>query len=102
MPSYRISLTIGLLRPGVEPAAVLPAAAAAARERTIVESYDVAVVRGEARVTVRFTADHSDDALDIARRVRATVTTLAEVSAPSLSRRYGARWHRLVAFSPSY
>lgn len=102
MPSYRIGLTIGLLRPGVEPADVLPAAAAAARERTTVEAYDIAVVRGAASVTVRFLADDDDDALAIARRVRATVTTLADVSAPNLGRRYGARWYRLVAFSPSY
>ena len=102
MPSYRVALTVGLLRPVVEPAAVLPAATAAARERTDVEAYDVDVVRGRARVTVRFTSDDDAGALDVGRRVRATVTSLAEVDDPVLARRYGARWYRVAAFGPSY
>lgn len=95
MSSYRVTLTIGVLRPGVEPSTVLPAAAEAARRRTEVEAYDVAVVRGEARVTVRFTSDDDEDALAIARRVRATVATLADVTDASVRRRYGSRWHPL-------
>lgn len=93
MSSYRVTLSVGLLRPGVEPASVLPAAVEAARERTTVEAYDVGVVRGQARLTVRFTADDDEDALAIGRRVRATVATLAEVDDARLHRRFGARWH---------
>ena len=45
MPSYRVIMTIGALQPGVRPDAVLPAAAAAAAERTTVEASDLATVR---------------------------------------------------------
>jgi hypothetical protein len=91
--SYRIALGVGLLLPGIEPDAVLPAAAGAARELTTVEAFDVAVVRGEARITVRFVADGDREAWAIARVVRAAVGALAGVTSPELTRRYGPRWH---------
>lgn len=99
MTSYRISLGVGLMRPGIEPDVVLPAAAGAARERTTVESYDVAVVRGGARITVRFTAEDDREAVGVARGVWAAVRTLARVTSPELTRRYGPRWHS-VFWSP--
>lgn len=99
MTSYRIALGVGLLRPGSTPDVVLPAAAAAARETTTVESYDLAVVAGAARINVRFTAEGNDEAALVARRVRAAVGALAGVTDPELSRRYGPRWHS-VYFRP--
>ena len=84
---------VTFLHPGTEPEAVLPAAAGAARERTTVESYDVAVVRGAARITVRFTAEDAPAALDVARAVHAAVAALAGTGSPDLARRYGPRWH---------
>ena len=93
MSSYRICLGVGLMRPGVEPGAVLPAAAGAARERTTVESCDLAVVRGSARVTVRFIAEGDREALDIARGVHAAVVALAGVTSHELTGRRGPRWH---------
>jgi len=97
--SYRIALGVGYLRPGVAPDAVLPAAADAARRSTTVESFDLAVVRGEARIDVRFTAEGNDEAVGIARRVHAAVAALAGVTAPELSRRYGPRWHPVPGMS---
>jgi hypothetical protein len=91
--SYRISLGVGLVRPGIAPDAVLPAAARAARETTTVESWDLAVVRGQARVIVRFTADSNDEAAEVGRRVHAAVAALAGVTSPGLTRRYGPKWH---------
>jgi hypothetical protein len=96
--SYRISLTVGDLAPGVEPHAVLPAAAAAARERVTVEAQDLAVVHGRARITVRCVCDTDADAVDVARRVRAVTAGLAHVSGLTLSRRYGARWHPVAPY----
>ncbi|MBN0041732.1 hypothetical protein JN535_16340 [Cellulosimicrobium cellulans] len=93
MPSYRVTLAVGLLRPGVDPEAVLPAAAAAARALTTVEAYDVGVVRGEARVTVRFLADTDAAAHTVADAVEAGVRALAATSGGRLTRRWGARWH---------
>lgn len=99
MPSYRITLCVGLMRPGVEPVAVLPAAAGAARELTTLESSDVAVVRGEARITVRFLAEDTREAVGVARRVHAAVVALAGVTSPELARRHGPKWHP-VFWSP--
>ncbi|MCU1431058.1 MAG: hypothetical protein JWP95_163 [Actinotalea sp.] len=92
MPSYRITLTVGLLRRGVEPESVLPAAVEAARVRVTVEAHDLAVVAGRAQVTVRCVADGNDEAVDVARRVRAVLAGLADVSGLTVARRYGSRW----------
>lgn len=93
MTSYRIALGVGLLRPGILPDDVLPAAADAARTTTTVESYDVAIVRGQARINVRFLADSNEEAAVVARRVHGAVRALAAVTGPDLARRYGPRWH---------
>jgi hypothetical protein len=93
VPSYRVTLAVGLLRPGADPEAVLPAAAAAARALTTVEAYDVGVVRGEARVTVRFLADTDAAAHTVADAVEAGVRAHAATSGGRLTRRWGARWH---------
>lgn len=93
MPSYRVTLAVGLLHPGADPEAVLPAAAAAARALTTVEAYDVGVVRGEARVTVRFLADTDAAAHTVADAVEAGVRARAATSGGRLTRRWGARWH---------
>lgn len=97
MPSFRVTATIGRLRPGVAPETVLPSAADAARDLVTVESFDVGVVAGEARITVRFTADDEACARRVADHVCATAGGLAEISAPGLTRRYGARWHPVRA-----
>ena len=99
MDSYRIALGVGLLRPGVVPDDVLPAAAAAARATTTVESFDVAIVRGQAQISVRFLAQGNDEAGVIASRVHAAVSELAAVAGPDLARRYGPRW-RPVLWTP--
>ena len=93
MPSFRVTATVGDLRPGVAPAAVLPTAAGAARDLATLESYDVGVVAGEARITVRFTVDDDATARRVADHVLASTGALAELSTPGLTRRYGARWH---------
>ena len=93
MPSFRIMLAIGALQPGTDPATVLPTAAAAARASTTVEAYDVDVVRGQARITVRFTAADDDEADEVARRTHHAVADSAEVPTSALSRRWGARWY---------
>ncbi|PFG33167.1 hypothetical protein [Sanguibacter antarcticus] len=92
MPSFRVTATIGRLARGVAPPDLLPAAAAAARELATVEAFDVAVVSGEARITVRFTADDDAHARRTADHVCATTRALAELQPTGLTRRYGARW----------
>jgi hypothetical protein len=92
VPSYRVTLAVGLLHPGVDPAAVLPAAADAARELTKVEAQDVAVVAGEARVVVRYLALGDPGATTIGRRVTERVRDLAEVRSAAVDRRDGPRW----------
>jgi hypothetical protein len=92
VPSYRVTLAVGLLRPGADPEAVLPAAADAARTLTTVEAYDLGVVRGEARITVRFLADTDAAAHAVADAVEAGVRAHAATSDGRLTRRWGARW----------
>jgi hypothetical protein len=92
VPSYRVTLVVGLLHPGVDPASVLPAAAEAARSLTKVEAQDVAVVAGEARVVVRYLALGDTGALTVGRRVSDGVRALAEVRRADVDRRDGGRW----------
>ena len=95
MASYRVTLTIGRLAPGVDPESVLPTAAGAAARTVVVEAQDVAVVRGQARLTVRFGADDDHGAALVADDVAAETTRVAEVLAAALTRRDGSRWSRL-------
>ncbi len=92
VPSYRVSIGVGLLRPGVDPAHVLPTAAAAARELATVEASDLAVTHGEARITVRFTVADDERALAVGQHVVATVDGLGDTTRPTLDRRAGPRW----------
>jgi len=92
MPSYRVIMTIGALRPGVRPDAVLPAAAAAAAEKTTVEASDLAVVAGSARATVRFTADDGDAALAIGDHVVAETSRVADPVTWMVTERVKGRW----------
>lgn len=95
MPSYRVTLAVGRLRPGVAAHTVLPAAAAAGRDLTTVEACDVSVVAGRALVTVRFLADDARSALQVADHVCATTGALADLGEISLTRRTGSRWTRV-------
>jgi len=92
MPSYRVIMTIGALQPGVRPDAVLPAAAAAAAERTTVEASDLAVVAGSARATVRFTADDGTAALAIGDYVVAQTRLVAAPVTWLVTERVKGRW----------
>lgn len=58
-----------------------------------VESYDVGVVSGEARLTVRFTADDDATAWRVYDHVGSTAGVLVDVVAARLTQRYGPRWH---------
>lgn len=93
MPSYRITASVGLLRPGTVAPDVLPQAVATARALTTVEAFDVGVVRGAARVTVRFQADDDRSARRIGWAVLERLDELAEISDGHLTRRYGNRWY---------
>ena len=93
MPSYRITVTIGALRPGVRPESVLPSAARAAGELTTVEASDLAVVSGMPRIVVRFTADGTAPARTIGDHVVERLSTLAEPLAATVTERVKGRWY---------
>ncbi|MEE6296997.1 hypothetical protein [Georgenia wangjunii] len=92
MPSYRVRIGVGMLRPGVDPESVLPCGADAAAALTTVEARDVELRGGRARILVRFTAADDADAHLTARAVHAAVDALAQVGLPELTCRYGNRW----------
>ncbi|MFP3465962.1 hypothetical protein [Leifsonia sp. SIMBA_070] len=94
MPSFRVIVAVGRLHPGVDPRAVEPAAADAARELAVVEASSVDVVAGEARLTIRFTEDNVRTALRVAEHTVAGVARLAETGAWRLTERVGGRWFR--------
>ncbi|WP_271175324.1 hypothetical protein [Leifsonia poae] len=94
MPSFRVTVAIGALRPGVRPDAVLPAAADAAADLTVVEASSVDVVRREARLTVRYTADTVDEAIAVAEHTVERVGSLAQTGAWAVTERVGGRWFR--------
>lgn len=94
MPSFRVIVAVGLLRPGVRPDAVVPAAAEAVAERTVVEGSSIDVVAGEARITVRFTADGVEEAIGVAEHAVRRLRSLAETGGWRLTERVGGRWFR--------
>jgi hypothetical protein len=93
MPSFRVTMVIGALRPGVLPQSVLPTAAAAASELTTVEASDLAIVAGSARVTVRFAAEDAELARQIGEHVVAATGELAETQRWQITERVNSRWH---------
>lgn len=92
MPDYRVTMVVGALGPGVSPASVLPTAKAAAAELTMVEAADLAVVAGEARVTIRFESDDAELANQIAEHVVATTRGSVDVPRFSVTERAKGRW----------
>lgn len=94
MPSYRVIVSVGALRPGVDPQAVEAAAVAAAAARTVVEASSVDVVAREARLTVRFVADSVPEALAIAEHTLVGVQSVAATTGWRLTERVGGRWFR--------
>ena len=92
MPDYRVTMIIGAVRPGVSPAAILPTAKSAAAELTMVEAADLAVVSGEARVTIRFESDDAELANQIAEHVVATTRQSVDVPVFTVTERGRGRW----------
>lgn len=88
-------MTIGALRPGTAPASVLPTAANAARELTVVEASDVAIIAGSARLTVRFMADDAELARQIGEHTAASTNAAAAVLRWRITERVGSRWNPL-------
>ncbi|GIG29772.1 hypothetical protein [Cellulomonas marina] len=95
MPSYRVRLVPGLLRAGVDPAAVLPAALDEGRRHTAVEAGTVDVVRGRPVLTVRYEAPDDPTAAFVGRAVVEHVGTLVDVETSRVTRRWGSRWEPL-------
>ncbi|RWZ52480.1 hypothetical protein ELQ90_00525 [Labedella phragmitis] len=95
MPSYRVTMTIGMLRPGSSPEQVQPTAADAAAEIAVLESSTVDVTRGEARLVVRFTADDPELALQVARHVVASTDRVAHITYSTVTERDGGTWRRV-------
>ena len=92
MPSYRVLLAVGSLRPGARPDALLPQAAASAAEHTTVEANDIMMVRGEPQLVVRFTGADDPFALGVGAAVESTIAQLADVRSARVTRRDGGAW----------
>ncbi|WP_243694786.1 hypothetical protein [Labedella populi] len=88
-------MTIGMLRPGVSPERVQPTAADAAEEVAVLESSSVDVVRGQARLVVRFTADDVELALQVARHIVTSTDHVAQALDAVVTERDGGTWRRV-------
>ena len=97
MPSFRVTVTVGAVRPGVHHEAVLPFAAEAAARRAVVEASDIAVVRGSARIIVRYTADDVGRGWEIGRDVVEDLRAVAEARNWAVTLRDGGRWYPVHA-----
>ena len=79
MPSYRSILTVSVLKAGHDPGDVESAAWDAVRRTTVLEAFQVDVVRGEPRVTVRFTGSDDAEARGVHARVVETIGSVAQI-----------------------
>ncbi|WP_194948999.1 FMN-dependent dehydrogenase [Actinomyces trachealis] len=91
MPSYRSILTIRDLRAGQQPDAVQQAARQAVTQTTTLEAFQVEVVRGEPRVTIRFTAVDDADARSVHERSLTAVREVASAPHAVLAKVVGGR-----------
>lgn len=92
MPSYRVTISVGRLAPGVMPDSVLPRAAAAAAELVVVEASDLSVVAGSPRIIVRFTAEDAGQALRVGGHVVEQTGHFAEPLSWTVTARDHGRW----------
>jgi len=92
MPSYRFTATVGLTRPGTNPATLLPAIAEATRALAVVEDSSLAVIAGAPRITIRFTGDSDQDARRVGTGILEIAAELAELSRLGLTRRVKQNW----------
>lgn len=101
MPSYRIELEIGRLRPGAVPVQVMDAARRAC-DGHHVDATDVAVTDGIPRILVRFSVPACSDleedvsARETAVRMRAAVAHVADVGRHRLLRRHHGSWLAVI------
>ena len=87
-----MTLVVGALRPGVNPASILPTAKAAALDLAVVEAADVQVVSGQARVIIRFAADEGEIAGQIGAHVASVVGDSAHVEKWAITERVKNLW----------
>lgn len=96
MPSFRVTVTISALRPGVAPESVLPFAAdaadAAARS-AVVEASDLAIVRGAPRIVVRYTVDDVGQGWRVGADVVEALAAVVHAGAWTVTVRDGSRWY---------
>jgi hypothetical protein len=92
VPSFRVTVTVGELRTGVTADSVLPTATAAVAEVANVEAAEVGVRRGRAQLTIRFTGDDDETAVQLGAHVASVVDTVARVSEWSVTRRVRGDW----------
>ncbi len=97
MPSFRLELEIGDLRPGRSPEEVMAAARSALGDHHI-DATDVAVTGGTPRIRLRFTVPDSSEVEENATarlaavRTRDAVQLVAGTAGLWIQRRRGGRW----------
>ncbi|WP_051197217.1 hypothetical protein [Jonesia quinghaiensis] len=80
MASFRLILTVGVIRAPIPAPDVLPTVANLVGTYATVEHRDVAISRGKPQMIIRFTADDAEQARRVARSVAPELEELVEVS----------------------
>lgn len=79
MPSYRTIVTIGALMPGRSPQEVEQRARAVVGQHTTLEAFQIDVVAGQPRVTIRFTGVDDEQAREVHRALLDALTEVANL-----------------------
>lgn len=93
MPSYRVTVDVGLIRPGVAAPDVLPLVAAAIAKRTTVEANDIKISSGRPQLVIRFTGSDPGFAKETVQESLADIDDVIEVLAIQVTARHKNRWY---------
>lgn len=79
MPSYRTIVTIGALIPGRSPQEVEQRARAVVGQHTTLEAFQIDIVSGQPRVTIRFTGVDDEQAREVYRSLLEGLSEVASL-----------------------
>ncbi|WP_435300050.1 hypothetical protein [Timonella sp. A28] len=95
MPSYRLILAVGNIRPGIPAQDVLPKAAQALSEHANVEAFDLRINKNRPELVLRFTATDRTEALHAATAGQRKIQSIIEIKTATTLQRVHGRWERI-------
>lgn len=96
MPSYRLIVSVGNLKPSVEPDQILTGAAKDLGRYANVEAFDVRISRGVPQLVLRYTAPDRNVALDAALRTVPHLEARSHITKTQVLQRVHGRWEAIA------